>query len=85
MIYVFTEIEKMNYVNGSKYFGKKMEKQFIPSTAYKICWKLEPFVMRFVKIYRVTSLMMKISKILFLFNRKYCNSLVECYNLVIYL
>ena len=74
MIYVFTEIEKMNYVNGSKYFDKKMEKQFIPSTAYKICWKLEPFVMRFV-----------IRKILFLFNRKYCNSLVECYNLVIYL
>ena len=42
MIYEFTEIEKMNYVNGSKYFGKKMEKRFIP---YKICWKLEPFVM----------------------------------------
>ena len=33
MIYEFTEIEKMNYVNGSKYFGKKMEKQLIPSTA----------------------------------------------------
>ena len=55
MIYEFTEIEKMNY---GKYFGKKMEKQFIPST---------------------------IRKILFHFNRKYCNILAECYNLVIYL
>ena len=35
MIYEFTEIEKMNYVNGSKYFSKKMEKQFITSTFVK--------------------------------------------------